>query len=271
MKKSVLVAAAATSLLAACASEYDIEGTRAMQAQGTPFTAALHDAYVDAAAAERDESDWYSARQFVIRAQTAATGTAPAVPELTGRDNADMSLRLAREELLARFTTPAQQDSPEACAQAQVAWEHWLEQAREVHQTDDVSKKHDAFVAALEDCQPAPMLVRDFTVYFPYNSSDLTAPAQDEVNRAAEIFKDLRSADVKLTGFTDTSGGDAYNRQLALLRTEAVADALEAAGVPNAAIEATSLGETTIPVNTGDNVREVENRRVEIKIIPNRG
>jgi outer membrane protein OmpA-like peptidoglycan-associated protein len=270
MKKSLLAVVAATSVLAACASEYDIEGTRSMQAQGTPFTSALHDAYVVAAAAEREEADWYSARQFNMRAQMAAAGTAPAVPALDGRDNADVSLHRARIELIDRLNTAAPQDAPKACAQAQVAFEHWVEQAREVHQVNDILSAADTFTAALEDCQPTPMLVRDFTVYFPHNSAELTSAASAELTRAAEIFKDLRSAEVALTGFTDTSGDDAYNRQLSLLRTEAVADALVSMGVPASAIESNAYGEVNTPVSTGDGVREVENRRVMIKITPNR-
>ena len=69
---------------------------------------------------------------------------------------------------------------------------------------------------------------------------------------------------IAVTGHTDTSGAPAYNMALSLRRANAVKDALVREGVPAAAIAVTGRGETQLLVQTGDNVKEPQNRRVEI-------
>ena len=63
---------------------------------------------------------------------------------------------------------------------------------------------------------------------------------------------------------TETSGPESYNMALSLRRTNAVKDALVRDGVPPQAITVIGKGETQLLVPTGDNVREPQNRRVEI-------
>jgi len=69
---------------------------------------------------------------------------------------------------------------------------------------------------------------------------------------------------IAVTGHTDTSGAPAYNMALSLRRANAVKDALVREGIAAAAIAVTGRGETQLLVQTGDNVREPQNRRVEI-------
>src|SRR4030095_3750919 len=58
----------------------------------------------------------------------------------------------------------------------------------------------------------------------------------------------------------------AYNMALSLRRANAVKDALVKLGVPAAAITTVGRGEAGLLVQTGDGVREPQNRRVEITI-----
>ncbi len=62
------------------------------------------------------------------------------------------------------------------------------------------------------------------------------------------------------------SGTEAYNMALSLRRANAVKDALVREGVPATAIAVVGRGEQGLLVQTGPNVREPQNRRVEIVI-----
>jgi hypothetical protein len=71
---------------------------------------------------------------------------------------------------------------------------------------------------------------------------------------------------VTCTGHTDTAGHASYNMALSLRRANAVKNGLVANGVPATSIAVIGKGETSLLVQTPDNVREPQNRRVEIVI-----
>ena len=60
------------------------------------------------------------------------------------------------------------------------------------------------------------------------------------------------------------SGPESYDMALSLRRANAVKDALVREGVPAQAISVVGRGEQGLLVQTGDGVREPQNRRVEI-------
>ena len=77
-------------------------------------------------------------------------------------------------------------------------------------------------------------------------------------------FRDL----VDVYGYTDTVGSSAANQRLSDQRAQAVANYLISQGVASSRIRWMGFGETQLKVQTGDNVANPLNRRVEIKIIP---
>ena len=115
---------------------------------------------------------------------------------------------------------------------------------------------------------PAPAAVTppSFMVFFDWDRSNLSAQALTTIKQAADAYKTKGSARVTATGHTDTSGSDAYNMALSLRRANTVKDALVQNGVPASAISVVGRGEAGLLVQTGDNVREPQNRRVEIVI-----
>ncbi|MBR2819956.1 MAG: OmpA family protein [Reyranella sp.] len=115
---------------------------------------------------------------------------------------------------------------------------------------------------------PAPPVVAppSYMVFFDWDRSNLSAQALNTIKQAAQAFKTKGNARITATGHTDTSGSEQYNMALSLRRANAVKDALVREGVPATAITVIGRGEQGLLVQTGPNVREPQNRRVEIVI-----
>jgi outer membrane protein OmpA-like peptidoglycan-associated protein len=113
---------------------------------------------------------------------------------------------------------------------------------------------------------PAAVAPPSFMVFFDWDRSNLSQQALNTIKQAAAAFKSKGNARITATGHTDTSGPEAYNMALSLRRANAVKDALVREGVPAQAISVIGMGEKGLLVQTGDGVREPQNRRVEIVI-----
>jgi outer membrane protein OmpA-like peptidoglycan-associated protein len=112
----------------------------------------------------------------------------------------------------------------------------------------------------------APATPPSFMVFFDWDRSNLSDQALGTIRQAAAAFKSKGNARITATGHTDTSGPESYNMALSLRRANAVKDALVREGVPAQAISVIGMGEKGLLVQTGDGVREPQNRRVEIVI-----
>jgi len=112
----------------------------------------------------------------------------------------------------------------------------------------------------------APVAPPSFMVFFDWDRSNLSDQALGTIRQAAAAFKSKGSARITATGHTDTSGPESYNMALSLRRANAVKDALVREGVPAQAISVIGRGEQGLLVQTGDGVREPQNRRVEIVV-----
>jgi outer membrane protein OmpA-like peptidoglycan-associated protein len=105
-----------------------------------------------------------------------------------------------------------------------------------------------------------------FMVFFDWDRANISDQALTTIRQAAAAFKSKGSARITATGHTDTSGPESYNMALSLRRANAVKDTLVREGVPAQAITVIGKGESQLLVPTGDNVREPQNRRVEIVV-----
>ncbi len=118
------------------------------------------------------------------------------------------------------------------------------------------------FVAAPVAAAPAPS--RTYLVFFDFDRYALTDRARGVVAEAANAAKSTGSARIEVSGHTDTVGSAQYNQALSMRRAESVAKELETRGIPRSQMVLQAFGFTRLLVPTGPNVREPQNRRVEI-------
>ena len=105
-----------------------------------------------------------------------------------------------------------------------------------------------------------------FMVFFDWDSSRLSVASLNVITQAVTAFRSTGNARVTATGHTDTTGSDSYNMALSLRRANAVKNEMVRQGVPADAIAVVGKGQSQLLVPTGDQVREPQNRRVEIVI-----
>ena len=112
---------------------------------------------------------------------------------------------------------------------------------------------------------PSP-ISRSYIVFFDWDKADLTGRARQIVSEAAANSTKVQYTRLEVNGYTDSSGTPKYNQGLSVRRAQSVAAELVKDGVPKSAISIQGFGETHPLVPTGANVREPQNRRVEIVI-----
>ncbi|WP_234026320.1 OmpA family protein [Qipengyuania thermophila] len=105
-------------------------------------------------------------------------------------------------------------------------------------------------------------------VTFATGSATISPQFQQILDRVAANLVQYPNSLIDVYGHTDTVGSAQANQRLSEQRASAVARHLISRGVNSARIRSQGFGETQLRVQTGDNVAEPLNRRVEIKIIP---
>ncbi|WP_404381591.1 OmpA family protein [Caenispirillum salinarum] len=268
-KKALLVSVSA-GLLTACASNWDVEGARGMQPQGGAFETALFEGYLDLAAKERSIYDWTDTEYFLEKARAAAAGQTVLPDEVTDRRlpaGSTEEVAAARAALLAELDGGDRQAMPAAAADAQTAYDCWVEELEEDYQPDNIAAckaRFDAAMKALTAVAEAPAVDGDYTVYFPLGRAVLDSEALATLNKVVADWRAAKPARIVVAGHTDTVGQPVPNLLLSQKRAEAVADYLNDKGIPTADLALEAYGEEQPAVATGDSVKEMRNRRVEI-------
>lgn len=97
---------------------------------------------------------------------------------------------------------------------------------------------------------------------FEFDSSEVGGAARAKVTELARALMKEGIDRLRVEGYTDDRGSDAYNLRLSARRAQAVADVLMEAGIPKQNIEVKGLGSAS-PVVSGN---AAENRRVAIVV-----
>jgi outer membrane protein OmpA-like peptidoglycan-associated protein len=103
-----------------------------------------------------------------------------------------------------------------------------------------------------------------FVAYFGFNESNITDRARQTLDAVVAAVNKLGTTALSVVGHTDTVGSVDYNQGLSETRARHVANELMARGIPAGAMTLAGRSENEPAVDTGDNVREPLNRRVEI-------
>ena len=130
----------------------------------------------------------------------------------------------------------------------------------EIRRTDAaaVHEDHGTLLADL----PAPP--SRFILYFKEGTAVLVADSEPELEKLFAEVAARSGADAQVVGHTDTLGAVEDNDRLSQARAEEVRRLLIEQGLDASLVRAVGRGERELLVETDDEVRESENRRVEV-------
>jgi outer membrane protein OmpA-like peptidoglycan-associated protein len=140
-----------------------------------------------------------------------------------------------------------------------------------VYRVDDMGGK----IESLEVKETSTEVRIDLSadVLFAFDKADLLPKAQQTLSQAAEIIRDKAKGTVRIDGYTDAKGSDAYNQGLSERRAAAVESWFKSSGhLTNVSFEAKGFGAknpvapNTKPDGSDDPDGRQKNRRVEITI-----
>ena len=280
--------AALLLLVGACSLALDVPGQRAPSSAGTPFTQGLAGGYRNLSQSQANEYDWVVADIFARKSLRAGEGI-EVQPELPGtwrhRIGGNViepfvpELQETRTRLLTRLDGGGRERTPTESANAQVAFDCWVEEASEPSSDDDLTKCRNTVIAFLTPAiaqaatQPSPppiaaaaALPESYLVFFAFDQSDISPVSAQVLDKVVGDFQRTGAAQVDVQGYTDLSGPADYNLKLSQRRADAVKRYLLAHGVKTSEIRTEWFGETRPRVPTADGARNQENRRAEIYI-----
>lgn len=285
---SIAVAGLCAIALAGCAGQ-EVGYTDATASNANTFTTGLHTGYYGIAKSEYAQGDYKDSDYFAILAQRAGRGEVFDPQLVSARlDNSawpDLSpemvatLTAARSRLMT-VLPQGRTAAPAAAARAQVGFDCWLGQQEENFQPKDIAACRNSYDTAMAELDtalrpaaaPAPRAAaptmttapRTFLVFFDWDSNVLTDGARSVIASAASASRQSGQVTMIATGHADSSGADTYNLGLSGHRADAVKAELVRLGIPVRDINVAARGETDPLVQTGNDVREPQNRRVQI-------
>jgi outer membrane protein OmpA-like peptidoglycan-associated protein len=121
----------------------------------------------------------------------------------------------------------------------------------------------DTFGPTLQALPARPTI---FILYFVTGTDELTDESKGELQKILDALKQRPVPDVYVIGHTDTVGELRGNDQLSAQRAETVKGFLVGIGISAERIQTAGRGKREPIVQTGDNVDEPKNRRVEINV-----
>lgn len=104
-------------------------------------------------------------------------------------------------------------------------------------------------------------------VFFDLNSAAISPDSRAILQDIVIMARNLAPLSIELRGHTDSAGSAEDNLRLSRRRAQAVKAELINLGLTNVELVVVANGETTPLIPTGDDVREPQNRRVEVELM----
>jgi OOP family OmpA-OmpF porin len=285
-----LALAIAAFALGACASTSSLDDLANTTPSGSPFTQQLFKNYAYLAnsfggGADADTDGVSSmfddgtnsdlAEAFATKALIAARGTEPA-PEPSTDDASSQ----ARSRLMAALAQ-GKDHFPVDAARAQTDYDCWMLNATVESQAAAAASCRDSFGQSIGRLEadlhpappppppaPAPAAAANYTVYFDFDSWTLSGEQLAVLQSAINAARTGQQTHITIVGHTDTSGSADYNQGLSVKRANVVKDVLVQMGARPDSIQTSGVGETDLAVPTKDGVRERQNRRSVVTLLP---
>jgi outer membrane protein OmpA-like peptidoglycan-associated protein len=127
-----------------------------------------------------------------------------------------------------------------------------------------------AILEGVKKEQDAIILTFKSDLLFNVNSATINPGAfgSGEISRVAQIMNKYPDTTIKVIGYTDSTGSEAYNQQLSQQRAVSVMNALAAQRVNTGRMTAIGMGESNPIADNGTAEGRMQNRRVNIVIQP---
>ncbi|MHA6129051.1 OmpA family protein [Pseudomonas fluorescens group sp. PF-1] len=126
------------------------------------------------------------------------------------------------------------------------------------------------YPASVKPAEPAQSEVITLSdagdVLFAFNQSELTPTAKSQLDSIMGKLEDADVVSIKVVGFTDSVGSDAYNQALSQRRASSVAEYLLSQGVAPNKITSEGKGESQPVADNETDEGRAKNRRVELHI-----
>ena len=230
---------------------------------------ALYGKYLELSRVEYDEGDKKDSDVFATRAIAAAQGQrfepeAIAARELPADELNDAANQ--RRRLVVAQSAGARDVMPTESAEAQAAFDCWMQEQEENFQFDDIAacrKRFDFAMAAIEKAIAArqPKERVSIEVFFDLDRSEITEEAMANIEAFVEtVSKFTDPIIISVIGNADQSGKTDYNVELSKRRADAVAAELAKRGITVDGVFA--RGDQVPAVDHVDRAPDRLNRRV---------
>ncbi len=110
----------------------------------------------------------------------------------------------------------------------------------------------------------------EFQVMFRTGHSKLDVAGEERIARVARFLVRQPSLQIRLSGYADPRGDDAFNDALTRQRVASIADLLKTNGLPDSRITTTAYGDSQSVAAEGDYDAYALERRVKIELVPPR-
>jgi len=268
----------AVLLLVACTRQ--VYRLRNMDARGVEFTTELSKGYLEFSRQESFDLDWGDAQRFATKGIRARQG------EYVEPEHLDMwslpahvvpMMAQARMHLVELLTPEVVYKYPKEAARVQIAFDCWVEEQEENWQTARIAGCREHFYQKLDAlytkststdvlrnlfASPMPTAV----IYFDVGKTTLTTRTKEIIKHMAGQLAHVKSYDIILNAYADSTGSKELNKQLSQQRAQSVKTELIKHGVLEDRIAVFAFGEEHPRFPSTDGKHVDENRSVEINI-----